>query len=185
MTELLEKIKENESILFLRNIIVPANRLVNPRLVGGAIIDILEDRTPKDFDFVGLIKSNIDALVDAGFVFIEDSASATTYKRNDMTVQVLKTSPIDFDFTISQASYSFREDDLKIDYNSFRNKTLIPVSYSKFGAKNSLLRIPHWKNKGYSIGDKTFRSLVEASSSDSYKSRAVDRWSWGSEIMSS
>jgi hypothetical protein len=162
MTELLEKIRSNPNVMFLRDMLGTMPRFGEAYLVGGAIVDILEGRTPKDYDFVALGTDKIKNLLDAGFAFVEDTANATTYARNDMTIQLLKTGYGNFDFTISQSRYGFRSDTLKIDERSFNNKVLVPVSYHPESAKNALLRIPHWKNKGYSISDRTYSSLVQA-----------------------
>ncbi len=130
-------------------------------LIGGAIIDILEGRKPKDYDCVGVLYEN-----NLGLEYSHETKSAKTFKKGDLVVQLLKTEINDFDFKISQArlTINHRKDlTLEIDKNSFEKKVLIPCEKAwieKKNALNSLRRIPHWKNKGYAINDVTYLSLL-------------------------
>lgn len=135
-------------------------------LVGGAVIDIIEGRKPKDYDFLNHIELNR-----IGFKFICDTATAQTFERDRVIVQILKNNTDNFDFKIAQAcitlnkpSFSFekRGTTLTIDRDSYLNKTLIPVSYEPDRALNALMRIPHWRKKGFDINDKTYHSLIRA-----------------------
>lgn len=130
-------------------------------LTGGAVIDILERRKPKDYDCVGtLYESKL------GLEYSHETKSAKTFKKGDLTIQLLKTDKADFDFKISQARLVInykKELTLEIDENSFNNKILIPCEKAwteRKNALNSLRRIPHWKNKGYTINDTTYLSLL-------------------------
>lgn len=52
---------------------------------------------------------------------------------------------------------------LILDETSFEKKILIPTEKAwieKKNALNSLRRIPHWRNKGYTINDTTYLSLL-------------------------
>lgn len=135
----------------------------NIKLVGGAVVDILEGRKPKDYDFFSLTLTEATKL---GFKYSHDSKTATTYLKDDLVIQVLKTGIEDFDFKISQSQLSFNYQknlSLNIDEISFGNKVLIPANKSwleKKNALNSLRRIVHWKNKGYTINDVTYLSLL-------------------------
>ena len=146
------------------------------KLVGGAVIDIYEGRDPKDYDFISLC-------VDDNMRFIDTSDTADTYllkiAGKDYTIQILKTKQKDFDFTISTCcaesfvfehkSGRYRVDkkfylvrtDLTED-RTYKTKILTPCSYEPRNALSSLLRIPHWRNKGYTITDNTYRSLLFA-----------------------
>jgi len=138
-------------------------------LVGGAVIDILEGRIPKDYDL-----TNIDGRAKKylNLEYSHDTKTATTYKtyifdkRVQLNIQVLKTSIDNFDFSISAAILTInhnKEMSLAIDENAFKLKTLIPQSASwedRNYALNSLKRIPHWKKKGYTIKDETYLSLL-------------------------
>lgn len=130
-------------------------------LTGGAVIDILEGRKPKDYDCVGTLYEN-----KLGLEYSHETKSAKTFKKGDLIIQLLKTDKTDFDFKISQARLVInykKELTLEIDENSFKNKMLIPCEKAwveKKNALNSLRRIPHWRNKGYKINDTTYLSLL-------------------------
>lgn len=132
------------------------------KLVGGAVIDLLEDRIPKDYDIKMLINDlYIDKLLDKGYKYICETKTAYTFTKNEFIIQFLKTEPKDFEFKISQASYNFKKEELYIDKVSFNNKILIPTTFDNPKiAKECLFRIPHWKRKGYSIHDMTYLSLL-------------------------
>jgi hypothetical protein len=137
--------------------------VININLVGGAVIDILEGRKVKDYDFFNLTSVGAEKL---GFKYSHDSKTATTYIKDNFTIQVLKVDINDFDFKISMAKLSWnyqKKLSLDLDETSFNNKTLIPPQKAwteKKNALNSLRRIPHWQNKGYEINDVTYLSLL-------------------------
>ena len=137
--------------------------VINIKLVGGAVVDILEGRKVKDYDFLKFSSHDAKKL---GFKYSHDSKTATTYLKDGLVIQALKTDSNDFDFKISQSQLSFnykKNLSLNIDEISFDNKLLIPVNKSwleKKNALNSLRRIVHWKNKGYTINDVTYLSLL-------------------------
>jgi hypothetical protein len=136
---------------------------VNVSLVGGAVVDILEKRSPKDYDV--LYMSNQTALEKLGLKYCYDSRTSTTYKKCDMAVQNLKRSKDEFDFTISQAMLKIGANEkieLVIDNISYENKILIPTGLAwlnRGNAINSLKRIPHWQKKGYRVHEMTYKSL--------------------------
>lgn len=141
------------------------------KLVGGAVIDIIEGRKVKDYDFLNFSPHDAKQL---GFKYSHDSKTATTYINDksanlisgDFTIQALKTDINDFDFKISQSTLSWgyqQKLNLLLDEDSFKSKVLIPAEKSwteKKNALNSLRRIVHWKNKGYTINDVTYLSLL-------------------------
>lgn len=132
-------------------------------LIGGAVIDILEGRKPKDYDFIGGGTLFTDKLLANGFKFECKTKTATTYKKGKTIIQILAISPQHFEYVISQAAFKLKAKKLEIDEISFKNKTLIPVSFDSMSqVKAALVRIPHWQNKGYSIHDKTYLSLLNA-----------------------
>lgn len=140
-------------------------------LIGGAVIDILEGRKPKDYDFQLNYFPDVDKF---GLEYQYETKTAKTFKKGEFTLQQLKTSPSDFDFKISQATLMIKahknELTLTLDKNSFDNKTLIPTDICwgvKKNALNSLRRIIHWKNKGYTINDITYLSLLGVVSKNS------------------
>jgi len=139
------------------------SNLNNLKLVGGAVIDILENRKVKDYDFLAMTELEVLKL---GFKYSHDTKTATTYTKDDLIIQRLKTSLTDFDFKISQATLSWnykKEMQLTICETSFENKVLIPTDIAwtqKKNALNSLCRIPHWRKKEYKINDTTYLSLL-------------------------
>lgn len=133
------------------------------RLVGGAVLDILSGKIPKDYDFLGTTEEQVFKL---GFKYSHDTKTATTYIKDNLILQRLKTDINDFDFKISQTNlfwdYS-KKMQLIIDETSFENKVLIPCDRcwtEKKNALNSLRRLPHWREKGYKINDVTYLSLL-------------------------
>lgn len=133
-------------------------------LVGGAVVDLLENRTPKDYDFripSDVKKTQIGNLEE--FEFLSESKTATTYYWRGKKLQFLKVDPSEFDFTISQATISLPKFTLDIDMRSFRTKNLIPTEHSltnKSKSLEALRRLPHFKKKGYTLPDVTYQSLL-------------------------
>ncbi len=149
-------------------------RNVNMTLIGGAVVDLLEGREPKDYDFVKLSASTEKILMEAGFKFqYETKTSRTfmkTYPYGDVIIQSLKNPSTGFDFTISQSRFSLSSKHLTLDEIAFENKILIPPNFEAAeSAANSLARIPHWRDKGYEIPDKTYFSLLGAVTKYKYK----------------
>jgi len=147
----------------LIKLILETEGLTSIALVGGAVIDILENRVPKDYDFNLNSFPNVEKL-DLEYQY--ETKTAKTFKKGDLILQQLKTDASEFDFKISQSKLTidYRKNiSLTLDENSFKNKTLIPTDIcwaEKKNALNSLRRIVHWKNKGYTINDTTYLSLL-------------------------
>lgn len=169
--ELVKKFKEHDVIQWFKSMSPNSGCCKFLKLVGGAVVDILEGREPKDYDFVDWDSKFVSKMLENGFKFECDSATAETFVYNDngyyIKVQLLKKEEADFDFTISQTSLKLNHGRciLVLPDHSFEHKTLIPVSYEAENAKNSLLRIPHWRAKGYDIHPTTYLSLVRAACS--------------------
>lgn len=157
--------KEQEELFradpFVKMIMEITEGIHSITLTGGAVIDILEGRKPKDYDCVGSLYENKLRLE-----YSHETKSAKTFKKGDLIIQLLKTDKTDFDFKISQARLTInykKELTLEIDEDSFKSKILIPCEKAwveKKNALNSLRRIPHWKAKGYTINDTTYLSLL-------------------------
>lgn len=136
-------------------------------LTGGAVVDIFEGRKPKDYDFINISQAVLEHL---NFKYNYETATATTYVRESdgIIVQCLKTSSQSFDFTISNSRIYAKAGIGKyitlfyVHPESYLNKLLIPQSYEPQAALNSLMRIPHWRKKGYEIHDMTYYSLLKA-----------------------
>ncbi len=134
-------------------------------LIGGAIVDLIENREPKDYDIMGVSDSQVKHLLKAGYEFQYDSRTSKTFKKGKVVVQLIKATLEQFDFKISQSRYNLSSRKastrLIIDEISLNNKILIPVRWDdKINAINALKRIPHWKKKGYDIHEKTYLSLL-------------------------
>jgi len=135
----------------------------NIELVGGAIIDILEDRIPKDYDFIGITNNDFAKLTELGFVFSHDSKTAFSFTFEDYSIQFLKGIKSEFDYTISTSSYSIHSETLTIDEISFTQKKLIPTAFTyekKHKSINALKRVLHYNKKGYSLPEETYISLL-------------------------
>lgn len=133
-------------------------------LVGGAVIDLLEGRKPKDYDFIGGGNAFKKVLEELGYKWAYETKTSSTYKKESIAVQILKTKKTEFDFKISQASFSLTKTrKLDVDELSFNNKVLIPLSFdNKTMVVNSLKRKIHWEKKGYRMPDETYLSLCNA-----------------------
>lgn len=141
----------------------------NLQLIGGAVVDILDGRIPKDYDFIGHNESVIEIFLNDGYEYQHESKSAITLKKNDVIVQFLNRAVEEFDFKISTTSFSVRQNILTIDRVSFEKRLLIPVNYEGKGRLvNALKRIPHWLKKGYRIKDVTYLSMVNAAFTKNY-----------------
>lgn len=158
----LEKLQNNEQLQKFQDFMKDKNLSYHSlTLVGGAVIDVLNDKTPKDYDFI--INANKDYLVEAGWKFLHSTSTADTYNFDGVICQVLKKPIEDFEFTISQSRISIKGNkisDIYLDLVSFNNKILIPCGWERKHAKDCLLRIPHYRKKGYTISDETYLSLV-------------------------
>lgn len=164
--------KLKESFLKIRNNGTVDDSIIHYMLLtGGAIIDILHDRTPKDFDFINIPTHVIEQLPDCGYDFISDSSTAMTFRHRGLgyTIQILKTNIEDFDFTISASLYYLHGRNLKIDIVSFNTNTLIPNNWdSRTSVISALRRIPHYRDKGFNISDVTYQSLLNKALKQEY-----------------
>ena len=130
-------------------------------LVGGAVVDLLEGRKPKDYDIIGGGDRFKAILEELGYMWKYETKTSSTYVKNNITIQILKTKLVDFDFKISQSKFSFTgKNELTVDKISFEKKVIIPTSFEDKGKViNSLKRKLHWEKKGYTMPDETYLSL--------------------------
>jgi hypothetical protein len=157
------KFKENHVITFLVGL-QKQHGLGYISLVGGATIDILDGRTPKDYDLIVHNSHEVGkALLVNGYVLKFETATAITYVKDKTIIQLLKTHVGDFDFIISQAEYIIARDTISINEEHYRRKLLIPCNFeNKKYVLNSLYRLPHWIKKGYRIDNATYYSMLNA-----------------------
>lgn len=161
----IEKLNNNAVLnLFRENL---AN--TRAKLVGGAVIDILEDRVPKDYDFIysEALRDKLDEVGEFQYV----TTTSYTYTLNGFVIQLLRKSVMNFPFTIEKSTYNLEAKILEnFDKSSFKTKRLKPTSivggfstdYNiKKLATEALVRLPHWKRKGYLIEDVSYMTLIK------------------------
>lgn len=163
--EVLERVMNDKSLIEIaEKLSLVSDKSVN--LVGGAIIDILDGRVPKDYDFLfsGISIENVyKGLMDVEeFEFISDSNTALTYLFRGKTVQILKkTTTSDFDFTISKAEINVVNPTVVFfDFTSYKSRKLIPTQSSRDNPILPLRRIPHWSKKGFECPEITYQGLL-------------------------
>ena len=171
--EQLEKIRIHSVVSQLCSIFEEYNGAVC--LTGGAIIDILSSRTPKDYDLIVNRGVNYKYLISflltipEKFIFVCTTKYATTFKfkaeHGTHVVQVLHHGVEQFDFTISQGQFAFQTKLVRVfsglfDNFSFKRKELFPVSYDPKSLLNCLCRVTKYKQKGFTMSDVTFDSVV-------------------------
>jgi|SRR5690606_7814550 len=182
MTELqmIEKLESHPVIKQFMEIIAKANEnkkysYIEAHLIGGAVVDILDDRDPKDYDFETTDLSFSNFINDnKDFVFMYETKTAKTYNFNGIIIQLLKVPTTQFEFKISQSKFIIQNgkigykkeleaNTIHIDRVSFDQQQLIPTSFDDLRVvRDCLMRIPHWHRKGYHIRDETYLSLVRA-----------------------
>lgn len=141
----------------------------NVFLVGGAVLDCINDVRPKDYDLVCNPRkrdSLMSHLVEkGGFKYLYSSSTADTFvnELNQITIQILKTDVTKFDYTINQAEINVESGIVNnLDTVSFKSKKLIPTEHSfsgKLEARNCLSRVKKMESKGYSLPKETRESL--------------------------
>jgi hypothetical protein len=156
-----DKVSCNPVIQELQKYVKEECRLYTVLLAGGAVVDILDGRTPKDYDIIGAPGALGSRLLAEGYEFLGDTSKASTYLKGTTIIQLLKVNSInDFEFTISQTSVNLRTLDLKINRDHYNSKELVPVKFTGQQGYSALARIPHWMKKGYSIKEVTYHSLL-------------------------
>ena len=158
LLEIAKRIEANEVVKKLQKTSI--NKFGS--LIGGAVVDIALGKEPKDYDIVGVPESYHKYGLGEEFVFISETMWAYTYMLGNKTIQFLKKGDWDFEFKISQSKYELSTGNLFIDKPSFDNRTLIPVNFHNTQMlKEGLVRLPHWRNKGFIMCDTTYKSVLE------------------------
>jgi hypothetical protein len=143
------------------------NSKSNNYLVGGAILDILAETEPKDFDIISSnTEETCEALLKAGCDFLHVTKTAFTFKHfpHGQIIQVLKAKDTSkFDFTINQTEINLKSDYVVyFDAVSYNEKTLIPTDYSFSNKHRSLVclkRKDKMESKGFMFPIMTQKSL--------------------------
>jgi len=136
-------------------------------LVGGAIIDILNRTEPKDFDLIvaGNFDYYIGYLFDKGLSLKHVTKTAYTFFDivNNKYIQILKTNPNEFDYTINKAQIHIKSNYISyFDRVSYLTRVLIPTEYAfnnKSKQKECLNRVSKMEEKGIYLPDMTKKSL--------------------------
>lgn len=141
-----------------------------PKLVGGAVVDIVQGRTPKDYDIIDAGQKFRSKLIDNGFKYKWETKTAVTLIKDKIVVQLLKTKIEDFDFTVSQSYMYLNTGNCSLKKFEIKNKLLIPTNYEdKSKILNTLSRIPHWMKKGFRMEEVTYYSLLNGLNSKEIK----------------
>lgn len=173
-----EKIEKDVFVSFMKKNASSING--NCLLCGGAIIDILDGNTPKDYDILGYNKSAESVLLKNGFKFLYESTTARTFVglvgEKKIVVQFLKQPNTDnFDFTISTSTYNLKNGLLKLD-ECYESRLLVPVNWGeKRILASGLMRIPHWERKGFKAHHITYKSMLRKVLGMSYSGNSDDR----------
>lgn len=161
---LLSKARKNKIIREL------VKRNLSFKLVGGAVVDIYLDRSPRDYDFDNL---NIDD----DFIYGYESNTSTTYIFMEETLQILKNKSFKFPYKIQQSMISYenvKEEDkdnfeenlnrLKIhfDYPSLSQKRLIPNNGANIDNAGFLYCLPKWLAKGFTVHEIEYKTRLNA-----------------------
>lgn len=159
--ELQAKIENHPVVKILDEIIT--KEVIITHLTGGAIIDILDGRNPKDYDVIAS-RPLKECLIKNGFSIQYETATSITFKREDIIVQELKRQLVDeFDFRIASAKYKLGsniKNKLSIDIDDYKNRTLVPNRWDKESIINSLYRLPHWSKKRFGVREETYLSMI-------------------------
>lgn len=175
-----DRIKEYESKIKSNQVVQDLMAFVNDNkwcdsvmLVGGAVIDILDGREPKDYDLC-ISHSNIFeygykeltrrlANTDE-FRLVYTSMTAYTFQFKGNIVQVLKTNPSDFIFEIEKSRFGLKSGTFSFfDIMGYESKLLIPndendVIREKY-LRNFKSRVKRWSEKGYKLHPVTYKSI--------------------------
>lgn len=141
------------------------------RLTGGAVVDILEGRVPRDYDlFLNSshmsdkeILKKVEFIPHLKLTSLSTTAISFTYK--GLLVQILRKQPEKYFFTIEQSNYDIKNSRIEsFCYMSYRQKRLIPneliFNEGAVNKKAYKFRIKRWAEKGYSIDKLTKRSYM-------------------------
>ena len=166
-------IKSNQVVKDLMEFVEKEQWCDSVMLVGGAVIDILDGREPKDYDicigsgniFEYGYKELIRRLANTDdFKLTYTSMTAYTFQFKGNIVQVLKTTPSDFIFEIEKSRFGLRSGTFSFfDIIGYESKLLIPndeqdVIRTK-SLRNIKSRVKRWSEKGYKLHPVTYKSI--------------------------
>lgn len=154
---------------------------INPILTGGSIIDILDDRTPKDYDFISTLdmKDIINSLPEK-VKFIRLTKTALTVKYRGIVIQFLRKQVGDFPFLNEASTYNLKTNELNIYERAYNEKILIPNPDVRTARSIFRKRVKHWKKKGYTIDSISMKSFYRNSIKESSISQLI-KWIKGNK----
>ncbi|HLS54066.1 MAG TPA: hypothetical protein VK031_08845 [Tissierellaceae bacterium] len=154
-------------------------------LTGGAVVDILDGREPKDYDISWIACQNIHETLGKHkyFKLIYSSRTSTTYLfKEKYKVQILKTHERDFPFMNDRILFNLRGE-LEIRDNpyllSILKERIIVVNDEMFergGISRKLFkaRVKKWESKGYKMHPITYKSYIRMTKHKSIFRRFVE-----------
>lgn len=157
-----EKLKNDPGVKALKAIIEEEKLCDSFKLTGGAVIDILEGRRPKDYDVYTTYNSyseisrKLGHRADVKLLYTSET-SITLLIKSEFVLQLLKGTIGSFNFEIEMSEFSLGSGKLSnFDYLGYREKRL--VINERCTKKIPKYRIKHWKKKGYTINPITLKS---------------------------
>lgn len=165
------KIAQDPGVRIIKALMEKTGWCSSVRLTGGAVVDILEGRVPRDYDLFlnSTHMSDKEILKKVEFIphlkLTSLSTTAISFAYKGLLVQILRKQPEKYFFTIEQSNYDIKNSRIEsFCYMSYRQKRLIPNELIfKEGAVNKKaykFRIKRWAEKGYSIDKLTKRSYM-------------------------
>lgn len=174
----INKIKESKEKPFAEKILT--NKVVSElidelsvfssaNLVGGAIVDIIDGREPKDYDLIveeSEIKIIEKLTFNPNFKFLYNSPSSTTFLfKGEHEVQFIKSKPEDFYFLNERNSFNLRAKKFETLFISLFETKMLAVNSEammnqRFTASQFGIRVRHWERKGYRISDTSYDSAI-------------------------
>jgi len=172
MREILEEYsKKIEEDKVIRILSAEAKRLKvcsSLKLTGGAIVDILDGRTPKDYDFIvresgELYQKLLKYLAAApSWEFLYNTSTSYTFKfKGEYIVQFLTTDTSLFQFEIERGIYCIKNSKLEtFDHIGYKRKTLIVNKEVTQERSQFKKRIRHWSKKRYTLPEQSRASQM-------------------------
>lgn len=161
-----EKILANKVVLEL---IEELKDFPTAMLVGGAVVDIIDGRTPKDYDII-VDDSEINILnklsLKPDFEFLYNSPSSTTFLfKKKYEVQFIKSKSEDFYFLNERNSFILKDKRFGALFTSLIETKMLAVNSEamlnqRFTASQFGIRVRHWERKGYKISDVSYDSAI-------------------------
>lgn len=167
-----ENILKNDKVLIeLSEFLKDNNFCSSFYLTGGAVVDIIDGRKPKDYDIItktaisAILKKSLDT---PELVLLYTSRTALTFMfKEKHIIQILKRNESSFKFTIEQSMFNIKDLVLySFCVRSYESKLLIPNDSifeddeEVVTQKDFKIRIKKWESKGFNIHKITKQSYL-------------------------